>query len=303
MFTDTMFSHIASQRKNKCAQVFCDPSGWARLYPMKNKSDAHEALSLLFSDVGVPHTMISDGAKEQQLGAFRRKAREADCNLKAIEPHTQKSNAAEGSIRELKRGISRKMCKSRCPKVLWDHCAEMEGLIRSHTALNIFSLDGEVPETYVTGQTADISEIAEFEWYQWIYFRDTAMQLPESKEVLGRYLGPSRDVGPAMAAKILKGNGQVMVRSTFRALTPDEEISPTKIQAREEYTVMVNSKLGPDYKPEDFADDPDTLKPRYLNPMKTMKMKKRHPMLKHMISTLTRRSYSLEGTLWSRVYK
>jgi hypothetical protein len=103
------------------------------------------------------------------------------------------------------------MCKSQAPKVLWDHCAELEALIQSHTALNIFSLDGEVPETHVTGQTADISEIAEFEWYQWIHFRDTAMQLPESKEVLGRYLGPSPDVGPAMAAKILKGNGQVMV--------------------------------------------------------------------------------------------
>jgi hypothetical protein len=85
--------------------------------------------------------------------------------------------------------------------------------MHSHsTALNIFSLNGEVPETqHVTSQTADISEIAEFESFQWINFQDTAMQLPESKEFLGRYLGPSRDVGPAMATKILKANGQVMV--------------------------------------------------------------------------------------------
>jgi hypothetical protein len=79
MFTDAMFFTGYITEEEKCAHVFCDPSGWARLYPMKNKPDAHEALlSLLFSKCGIPHTMVlEDGAKEQQLGAFHRKAQEA----------------------------------------------------------------------------------------------------------------------------------------------------------------------------------------------------------------------------------
>jgi hypothetical protein len=45
---------------------------------------------------------------------------------------------------------------------------------------------------------------------------------PEAQAVLGRYLGPSHDIGPAMTAKVLKDNGVVMHRPTYRAMTPDE---------------------------------------------------------------------------------
>jgi hypothetical protein len=62
----------------------------------------------------------------------------------------------------------------------------------------------------MTGSTADISNIAEFKWYHWVYFCDTAIQFPQDPKVLGRYLGPSADIGPAMAAKLLKSNDQTV---------------------------------------------------------------------------------------------
>ena len=40
---------------------------------MKTKGQAHEALSLLFAQEGVPNKMIMDGSKEQTMGEFRRK--------------------------------------------------------------------------------------------------------------------------------------------------------------------------------------------------------------------------------------
>jgi hypothetical protein len=48
---------------------------------MKRKGDAHEALSLLFHCNGVPPVMVMDGSKEQTLGDFRQKLKEADCHL------------------------------------------------------------------------------------------------------------------------------------------------------------------------------------------------------------------------------
>ena len=102
----------------------------------------------------------------------------------------------------------RKMLKSRCPKVLWDDCMELESMIRSHTAKHSFGLQGETPETRVLGMTPDISPFAEFGWYQWVMFNDSQAAYPDDKLVLGRHLGPSFDVGPAMTAKILKANGQ-----------------------------------------------------------------------------------------------
>ena len=45
-------------------------------------------------------------------------------------------------------------------------------IIRSHTALDLYQLKGEVPETVMTGSTSDISNIMEFHWYEWITFHD-----------------------------------------------------------------------------------------------------------------------------------
>jgi hypothetical protein len=92
---------------------------------------------------------------------------------------------------------------------------------------NHFRLNGETPETMLSGETANISEFANCGWYDWIKFRDTAIPCPEDKLVLGRYLGPSIDIGPAMTAKALKQNGQRVHRRTFQGLTEDERLGPS----------------------------------------------------------------------------
>ena len=217
---------------------------------MRLKSEAHHALSLLFARDGVPPTMIVDGSKEQTQGKFRHKARQVDCHLRAIEPHSPWSNAAESAIRELKRGAGRKMVKSGAPRRLWDHCLELEALIRSNTALDIYELKGQVPETVMSGETSDISPFVELEWYQWLMFRDTGVSYPHDQEVLGRYLGPSVDTGPAMTAQILKSNGWVVHRSTYRALTADEVQDPHHVRKRAEFDAEVTKKLGTGYERE-----------------------------------------------------
>jgi hypothetical protein len=64
--------------------------------------------------------MVMDGAKAQIQRNFQWKLREAGCHIKQIEPHTPKKNAAEGSIRELKRGVGRELVRYGAPKRLWD---------------------------------------------------------------------------------------------------------------------------------------------------------------------------------------
>jgi hypothetical protein len=48
MFTDKIYSTILSRQHNKAAQVFCTDSGFVRAFPMKLKSEEHEALSIVF---------------------------------------------------------------------------------------------------------------------------------------------------------------------------------------------------------------------------------------------------------------
>jgi hypothetical protein len=125
-------------------------------------------------------------------------------------------NAAKCAIWELKRGVSRaKMIRTRLPKVLWDHCIELEALIQSHSVNTIYATNGQVPEMIMTGTTADISHISEFGWYGWAMFRDNTLTFPKDNIVLGQYLGQAIDVGGMMTAKILKENGQLVYRSTL----------------------------------------------------------------------------------------
>ncbi len=112
---------------------------------MTRKGAAHETLSLLFHRDGVPPTMVLDGSKEQTHGDFMRKLCEADCHARQTEPYSPWQQAAESCIHELKRGVSRKMIKTGSPRVLWDHCIELEALIRSSTSNNVYMTDGKVP--------------------------------------------------------------------------------------------------------------------------------------------------------------
>ena len=83
------------------------------------------------------------------------------------------------------------------------------------------------------------------------------MTFPGDKLVLGRYCGPSIDVGTALNAKIMIKNGQQVHRSTYRALTPDELVKPYKIKARDEFDTSIEEKLGPAAPAKDFESDPE----------------------------------------------
>jgi hypothetical protein len=205
-FTDTMFAGMLSRSKNKCAQVYAMSFGWVKAHPMTTKGKAHENLSLAFHRDGVPPTMVLDGLREQTKGDFKRKLREADCHARQTEPYSPWQQAAEGCIRKRKRGVSHKMIKTGSPRVLWDHCIELEALICSSTSNNVYMTNGKVPETIMTGSTTDISHICEFGWYDWVMFRDKLPTFPDNKLILGRYLGPATDVGSALTTKILKLN-------------------------------------------------------------------------------------------------
>ena len=107
-----------------CAQVFATAEGWTRAYPMQSKSQAHEALSMLHQQVGVPNVMIMDGSKEQILGQFWHKCQQAGLHVKQTKPYSPWQNAAEGAICKLKKGSGREMVQSQAPKKLWDYCLE-----------------------------------------------------------------------------------------------------------------------------------------------------------------------------------
>jgi hypothetical protein len=63
---------------------------------------------------------------------------------------------------------------------LWDHCLRQQAYVRSYTALEIFSLEGQVPETQVFGNQADISTVVEYAWYEFVEYRDVSIGFPDT---------------------------------------------------------------------------------------------------------------------------
>ena len=267
MFTDTLESGTLSKRGNKYGQVYVIPPNWMKAYGMRTKGDAHYTLSSLFHSVGVPDTMVMDGSKEQTLGEFRKKCRDAGCHVHQTEPYSPWSDRAELAIRELKRKVRRVMIETGCPKRLWDDCLELQADINSFCVHDNHDLDGETPQAIITGETPDISSLAEFKFYQWVKWFDENANLPDDQEVYGRYLGPSRDVGSMMTAKILKKNGGTIHRSTFRALTQGEIDSPTEALKRKEFEDRIKTVLGDKMKEEDIPEDETPEYERYEDDM------------------------------------
>ena len=60
---------------------------------------------------------------------------------------------------------------------------------------------------------------------------------------LGHYFGPSIDVSPAMMAKILTENGQVLHTSMYRLLTPDMLLDEDGSDAQEQFMARVYERL------------------------------------------------------------
>ena len=125
--------------------------------------------------------------------------------------------------------------RSLLPAKLWDHCIELEALILLHIALDIYELQGQVPEKLLSGKTVDIYPIVEHEWYNFVKWFDHGSSFPEPKEVHGRWLGPSMDIGPAMCSKIIKSNGQIINLSSYRAITEEEIQDPMQKKLRNEF--------------------------------------------------------------------
>ena len=124
-----------------------------------------------------------------------------------------------------------------------------------------FDLDHQTPEAKMHGMSADISDICEFEFYEWVMFNDSQDTLPETKFHVGSWLGPAVDVGYALTYKILKINGQVVLRSTIRHLTLDELKNPDHISMTKDFDDNIIQKLGVPATENDF--DKDYLTPTY----------------------------------------
>ena len=187
----------------------------------KESHNIAHSLNEFVDDVGIPGTLICDIATEQTgkntevLKAVRRH----QIRLLPAEKGrgTTQNHRAETEIREVKTKWKTRMRENQVPVRLWDYglvyIAEVQSLLAR-------GLDNRPGIEKVMGQTVDISEWLDFDFYDRVWYWDrpkTGMGNEQAR--IGHWLGIAHRVGSDMTYWILTESGRVIARSTVQHIT------------------------------------------------------------------------------------
>jgi hypothetical protein len=227
-YTDTLFSKVKSINGNVCAQVYTN-GRYTRVFPMTSKSSENIAQTLndFVDDVGIPNTLICDLATEQ-VGPhtpMMKEIRKLRIKLHNSEKgRSSQNHRAETEIRELKRRWKARMVERQVPPRLWDYGIVYVSEILSITAR---SKDGRPGMEEVKGETIDISEWLDFEFYDYVWYWDEKkMDMTQAQRLVGRWLGIAHRIGSNMTYWILTKSGKVIARSTVQHITTTDMAQP-----------------------------------------------------------------------------
>ena len=274
IYTDTMFSKTKSLKSNTCCQIFTDGKGFIWAYPMKSKKEAGYALYDFLDKVGKPKKIIYDGSLEQTGPGtyFQKVIIKNHIDTHKNEAETQKFNRAEDSIRELKRRWKQRIIRRRAPKRIWDFGIVWEAQILSRMARHNNDFTGM---ERITGNTVDISEWLDFEFYDLCWYWDVPDSWDNPK--IGRWIGVSHNVGSTLCYHILTATGKTISRTTVQHITKDEVQQQEIVDKIARFHSDLDEKLGTDEYVDNCEDftafinedvpDPTTPDPSYNAPL------------------------------------
>ena len=222
--TDTAYGKLKSLRGNVGCQLYSHKCGFKAAYPIQRVDGNHvgETLTQFINDFGAPEHLTFDGAAVQTgpKTRFMSAIRRYEIKYHVSGPRRPNENPAEQSIHEVKKRWYRVMLKKKVPPRLWDYgfnwVCEVDNLCAN---LSKYA-EGRTPIEIITGETPDISEYLDFEFYDWVMYRSNA-GLGEVE--LARWLGVSHRVGRMMSYWILPESGIPVSATTVQRMTFDEK--------------------------------------------------------------------------------
>jgi hypothetical protein len=168
-------------------------------------------------EAGIPQKLVSDGSKEQMESDFAETSRVHHIKREITVPHSPWQNLAEASIRQLKQGTRAAMRRTRTPKRLWCYCIQWIAAIRRLTSMD--KLDDRTLMEATFGSTPDISQFAQFDWYEPVTYLERNSSFPKPRIKYGRWLGVYEDATSLMSFLVLTDTGIVIVRKDVWAIS------------------------------------------------------------------------------------
>ncbi|KAL7569667.1 hypothetical protein ACA910_008321 [Epithemia clementina (nom. ined.)] len=217
-YSDNLFSKVTSIKGNKCAQVFTN-GRFTYVHPMTSKKDAGFGLQGFVEDVGVPAELVTDLAGEEtgHTTEFQTRARELRVKMRHTEARSPRQNQCEAEIGTLKRRWRSRMARRKIPRRLWDFGLVYEAEILSRTARGP---DGRTGIEEITGNMTDISEWADFAFYDLVLFwHQPHPDVSSAGRELGQWLGVSHQIGSNLCYWVINSKGKVQARTTVQHVT------------------------------------------------------------------------------------
>lgn len=244
LFADAMHSVVPAFHGEVGASVFTNGAGFDEFYPWKTKDQYSNSLMKLIQQWGIPKTLVTDGASEMQKGRGKEIADEYRVHLKVTVPYSPWQNKAEGSIRELKRFIRKKIRSKGAPKRAWAYCGRWAAALRRLTALDIPSLNGRTSVENVIGSTPDITAYILFDWYDLVYFHEPTASFPFEKRVLGRLLGVADNCEDVLAYYVMSKSGIAVIRKSVWGVPPEDYSTDAFKADQIELDEAINKRYG-----------------------------------------------------------
>ena len=183
-------------------------------------------------------------ASEQTSVEVKQFCNTISTTLQALEEGTPWANKAELNIKLTKEAVQKDMRVANSLLPFWNYCLECRAWIYNLMACDNLKIRGTNPHTTTLGVEGDISNLCQYSWYDWCYYRDHTAKFPHNQEVLGRILGPARGEGNEMAQWVLKADGNVVPRCSIQPLQTAEIYIDSEKKKRELFDKLIYERYG-----------------------------------------------------------
>jgi hypothetical protein len=134
------------------------------------------------------------------------------------------------------------MVTKKVPKRLWDYGLVYQSEIMSRIARTPF---GRTGVEQVTGDTPDISEWLDFDFYDLVWYWDAPhFALTEENPRLGRWLGVAHRVGSDMCYWVINENGNVLARTTVQHVPALDQKTDQVKEKIQKFDEALNERLN-----------------------------------------------------------
>ena len=151
---------------------------------MKSKGKVLLALKMFAKEIGAPDAIICDASEEQTSKTVKAFLNEIGTSLRILEEGTHWTNKAKLYVGIIKEVVRCDMKEANCPIPFRDYCIERRVKISNLTMKDRFNLQGSNAYIQLHHEEGDISNICQYRWYDWIYYRERTNKFPFSQRCI-----------------------------------------------------------------------------------------------------------------------